>query len=128
MFFISTFVDKISLVTAAQKTIYIVEIYLGVFTISILGALLAVKIEELIKKSLKKKELELSKTIKEKQNILTIEKNKHEQRIKEITISTFEEDLIEAEHKSDEKINMSNNEIESSFKPYTRKRKKIFRE
>lgn len=74
--YISSFIDKITIANTLQKNFYIAEIYIGVITFSIIGALLSAKIGDKIKASLKRKIKNLSEEINEKELEIKYEKEK----------------------------------------------------
>lgn len=67
MLYIYCFIDKIQMVSYTQKAIYIVEIYIGVITLSVLGAYLSPIISKNIKLKINNRVLELSSKILEKE-------------------------------------------------------------
>jgi len=86
IFFISSSVNKFVLATTMLKTLYIIWIYLGVTAISVVGAFLSSKIENLIKRYFTRNDVSLSRQIEEKQNHIKLEKDKEEILDKEINI------------------------------------------
>ena len=82
--FISSFIKKFEIAALIYKTLYIIEIYVGVTAVSILGAYSLAKIGDLRKELLNKKILEISNKIKQKEKEIKIEKQKQEELEKEI--------------------------------------------
>lgn len=85
MLFISSFIDKFTL-TASPIALYVVEIYIGVTSISLLGAYTMAKTGDLIRNKRNKKLSKLSVQLEEKQIELKREKEKQEMLDKEIAI------------------------------------------
>lgn len=74
--YISLFIDKLALSGIIQKLIYIIEIYVGTLSISILGAFIPPQIEKVIVKKMKNKHQEILKEIEEKTKELSLSKEK----------------------------------------------------
>ena len=84
--FVIWFTNKINLITALFRTIYIIGVSLGILTISVIGAYIAANICEKIKKYCNQKRiLNISKLIKEKEILLSREISRQENLKKEIT-------------------------------------------
>lgn len=100
--FVISFVNKINLIISLHKTIYIVGVLLGVIVISIVGTYVSANVrDKLMYYYNKKRIVKISKCIREKENLLSEEKNKQERLKKEITNmmnalgSRLEMDVIE---------------------------------
>ncbi len=130
--YIIPFIDILKTVKAFEKTVCTLSLYIGVISISVLGAYAASKVELLLKNRKIKKCSEISNKIESKEQEINKEKELQETLKKEITTTLNTLDIKEKEILLPEEkyYNKQEEYIDESYleyineKPYTRRKKR----
>lgn len=119
--FTACLINKLAITSGLLKKLYILNTYLGITTLSTLGAFVSSKIEEKFQRKINTKSMELIRKIETQYQ--EIEKEKSMKKLIEKDISCILSE-IEILTESSNKIPTTNNRITEYSRPYTKIRKK----